>query len=208
MTVTELLKAIQAAYPGASAAALGAYVAVFHARLKRHEGPALAAASSSIFASFKATTRQPFPIPVDFEKELPATSLKLPSDSPRLDFRARGDRARQLMANWRMEQGARAAAGNREILRALERMVEPIANTAAWAQSPKPVLLTRAQVREVQHRAISQERVRQHGKLPRDGATWWAQISAIAGEWGIATTHEEWAAKTDRAAITTTQAAE
>jgi hypothetical protein len=119
--------------------------------------------------------------------------------NPDRDFRAHGERVRRMLAEWRLSQGNRAANGHVEIMHALEYMAEPYANVACWADNPEPLRLSRGQVRICQQRAISQERRRQHGALPRDGAAWWEQISAIAAAWGIETAYEEWAAKREAA---------
>lgn len=59
-----------------------------------------------------------------------------------------------------------------------------------------PVKLTQDQIRTCQQRALSTERLRRHKALPRSADAWWGQIEAIAAEWGITTTREEWQAET------------
>lgn len=199
MTVAELLAKLASAFPAFNAKAAESWAPVFRARLAKHEGPALAKAYVDTLSSFTvARSKALFPVVADFEAHLPSGKLDLgKSGGPKLDFKARGERVRSLMAEWRSSQGTRAAGSNRSIMRALEFMVEPIANLAAWEQNPPPVRLTRAQVRVVQQRAISQERVQRHGPLGNNpnGAAWWAQIEGICNEWGIPSIYEEWASK-------------
>lgn len=195
MTVAELLAKISAAFPAFNARAVEALAPVFRARFEKHEGPALRDAWMAVAAEFVPGKNGLHPLPKHFEPFLPSNHPKITGDGPKLDFKARGERVRSLLADWRQAQGIRAAGNNKAIMRALEFMVEPLANLWAWSANPRPIRLTRAQVRIVQQRAISQERVRLHGPLPRDGKLWWSQIEGVCEAWGIPAVYEEWAAK-------------
>lgn len=198
MTVDQLLAKLADAFPAFNAKALAAWANVFRSTLSRHEGPALAQAFTDTLAGFTvAKSKALFPVPADFVERLPG-NVKMPTEGgPKLDFRTRGERARSLMREWREGQGLRAAGNNPAIMRALEHMVEPLANLWGWSEAPKPIRLKIKQVRIVQQRAISQERVRLHGPLGinPNGAVWWSQIEAICNEWGIPAVYDEWAAK-------------
>lgn len=191
MTISELLKRIAAAYPGFDTKAAETWAPVFRARLDKHAGEALQDACVAVLAGFKPTTRQPFPIPFDFEAHLPG-KLDLPSSGPSLDVKGHGERKRHLMAEWRSAQGERGAGGVPEVLRALEHIAGPIADAQAWTRSEAPLRLTKTQLRLAQHRAISQRRRVEYGPPGRDPEAWWEQIAGIAARWGIRTTREEW----------------
>ncbi len=201
MTVDDLLRALTGAFPSFNARAMESWAPVFRARLAKHEGPALQQAYLDTLATFTVSkSKALFPVAADFEINLPSNHPKVQGEGPKLNFDARGDRARKLMAEWRQEQGSRAAGSNRAIMRALEFMVEPLANLWAWSENPRPIRLSRAQVRIVQQRAISQERVRLFGPLGKDGAEWWRQIEQICDGWNIPAIYDEWATKKQHAA--------
>ena len=194
MTIDELLRALTGAFPAFNAAALESWAPIFRVRLAKHEGPVLRQAYTETLARFTvAKSKSLFPVPADFEAHLPSGHPKMAA-GPVLDFKARNHRARELMAEWQEAQGNRAAGGNHDVMRALLHMAEPIANLAAWSKNPEPIRLTRAQVRVVQQRAISQERVKRFGPITHntDGKGWWDQIEIIAQEWGIAVAYGEW----------------
>jgi hypothetical protein len=196
MTVFDLIARIIAAYPGATAEAMKTFAPVFHARLRQYEGAVLEDAATAVLGAFKPTTRQPFPIPADFEAHLPAGGLKLPAGGPALDVKGHGDRTRRIMAEWRAAQGQRGTNGVREVLRALEFIAEPLASQKAWANDPEPLRLTKAQLKLAQHRAISQQRRIEHGPPGKDPDLWWEQVAGIAARWGIETTRDEWTTDT------------
>jgi len=102
----------------------------------------------------------------------------------------------KLMDAWRADQGKRASNGVREVMRALEFIAQPIAEMEARKEFPQPVVLSRKQVRIAQHRAISAQRRIEQGPPDMPLEVWWEQIAAIAQRWGIATTREDWTAKT------------
>jgi len=198
MTVTDLLQAILNAYPGATPEALATFKPVFYARLQAFEGDKLKTAFEATLGEFKPTARQPFPICADFEAHLPKR-LDLGSIGPALDVKGHGDRTRRIMAEWREAQGKRGAQGITEVLRALEFIAEPIASQQAWkGDNTPPLRLTAKQLRLAQHRAISQERNRQHGPImPSLKADhWWEQIEAIGRAWNIPMTPSEWESST------------
>ena len=100
--------------------------------------------------------------------------------------------AAALLATWRQRQGHKAARGIIEVLRALENTARPLCQVAAYADEPAAVILTHDQLRIARQRAVSQERMRAHGALPRDGEQWWSQIAAIQHAWSIDIPREAW----------------
>lgn len=197
MTVAELLDRIAAAYPGATPEALKTFKPVFAARLRQHEGPALAEAATAVLGAFKPTIRQPFPIPHDFEVQLPARTLRLSHGPRKLDLAARNERLRLLVHTWRERQGRKAARDAPEVLRAMEYLATLQASVASWHDEPRPIVLTHDELRLARHRAISQQRRLEFGPNPPPSpALFFDQVRTIAERWGIATTIEDWTAKT------------
>lgn len=115
--------------------------------------------------------------------------------------------ARGLMASWREGQGKRAANGIPEIFRALEFIARGVAEAESWKADPRPVVLTRGQVRLAQKRAISQRRRAEHGPPGHSPDAWWDQIKAIADRWGIEAAREDWETGTRVAASSKADAA-
>lgn len=193
MTVEELLRRISAMYPGASPEALAGYKPVFLARLKHREGPHLEDAAITVFGSFKATSRSPFPIPAEFEAHLPAKVVgKAGTDGPPLDWEGRAKRYPSLLAEWSVKQGQPAAKGIPEVYLALRDLAEPLLLQAAWHRDARPVYLTRDQLRIARQRALSQRRLAEFGGMPKDPTAWWSQIDQIQQRWGITLTMGEW----------------
>jgi hypothetical protein len=193
MTVDELLEKLANAFPAFNARALSAWGSVFRANFARHEGEPLKAAYMAVLSSFSvAKSKALFPVPADFEPHLPGGHPKIRSNTPALDFPSHGDRTRRLMAEWREGQGRRESGGNPEIMLALEHMAEPLANLWGWAENPEPIRLTVKQILIVQQRAISSERRRRFGAMPRYNETWWDQIEQVAASWNIAVRWEDW----------------
>lgn len=100
--------------------------------------------------------------------------------------------ARRLMASWREGQGKRASKDVPELMRALEFIAQQIADGEAWKPDPRPVSLTRKQVRLAWFRAISQKRRAEYGPPGKSADEWWEQVKAIADRWGVETTRAEW----------------
>jgi len=192
MTVTELLQRILDVYPGATPESMATFKPVFYARLRKHDGDALEKAATEVLGTFKPTTRQPFPIPIDFEKYLPSSAQAPAGGGKPLDIDGHKERRRQILADWRAGHGARAANGVRLIMLALEFIAEPIADVMAWQEQPEQLLLKHSEVKTAYHRAISQRRRGLHGAPPSNADVWWDQISEIAHQWGIETAREEW----------------
>jgi hypothetical protein len=189
MTVDELITRIIAAYPGASLEAMKSFKPVFYARLRHREGEPLADAATEVLATFRPKYGQPFPIPADFETVLPSPPRDAASAAP-LDARRHAERKRRLMAEWR-----RSVDAVPEVARALETIALEVADLAAWRTDPGPIALTAKQRKLAEQRAISLQRRCEHGPPERLGAdAWWAQISAIAARWKVATSLEEWRA--------------
>ena len=197
MTVHELLQAILKAYMGASADALATYKPVFYARFKKREGDALQRAFEATLADFKPTARQPFPIPADFERHMPAV-LDMQDAGPKLDIAGHAERRRTLLWNWKALQGDKASRGRKEIMRALEAIAEPIADVRAWSPTPERIVLTKEQVAKAQQSGLSMRRRELHGP-PKDIHMWWSQLEEIAAEWGLEISPEWWSADTAKA---------
>lgn len=164
MTVTELLEAIIAAYAGATPEAMKTFVRVFHDRLARHEGPALAKAASEVLGTFKPKFDQKFPIPVDFEAHLPSGKLHLPSDGPAIDFKGQRERKRALVSEWQAGQGAkiREARGPYVWAHCLW-TVQAIAQQRAWDERAARVVLTAEQIQTCEDQAVSTARLSAQG---------------------------------------------
>lgn len=193
MTVTELIDRIIAAYPGASAEAMATFKPVFHARFSRREGPHLQAAFEATLAHFKATARQPFPIPADIEAHMPSVSLST-SGGGKLDFAKHRERKNQLLWNWKAQQGDRASRGVHRIMQALMHIAEPLADLRGWKENPEPIVLTREQMLEALMCAVSARRRELHGPPPRSAELFWEQITGIATEWGVTVNRDNWTA--------------
>lgn len=200
MTVDQLLAKLAAACPAFNAKATEAWAPVFRARLGKHEGQTLAHAYIEVMGTFTVkASKSLFPTPADFETHLPSSKLNLPKDTgPTLDFDARKRRADVLFSIWRAGQAIRAGKDNPAIVRALEVVARPIADVAGWSDNPEPLILTRDQIRVAYQRAISMERRNRYGRMPYNRFAWWEQIKAVAGEWGIELTPEQWDAETAR----------
>lgn len=200
MTVDQLLAKIAAAFPAFNAKATEALAPVYRARLDRHAGPLLARAYIDTLGSFTVkTSKALFPMPADFEAHLPSGRLDLgKDDGPKIDFDARNRRAAALLADWKAGQGARAAAGVPEVMRALEFVARQMAERMAWHDNPKPLLLTRAQVKAAQQSAISILRRDRYGKPPLRPQRWWQQIFEVAADLRIEVTPEWWGDETAR----------
>lgn len=195
MTVEELLTKLNAAFPAFNARALEAWSGAFRDALGKHEGPVLKAAYTAVLSTFTPKVSKALhPMVADFLPHLPSGHPKL-SAGPALDFKEHGEKVRRLMADWRKGQGHRGANGVEEVLRSLEFIAEPVANLLAWGKGSESLVLTGKQLRLAQHRAISQQRRLDYGRLPKTNEEWWEQITAIAARWGIATAYEDWTTK-------------
>lgn len=193
MTVTDILKAIQAAYPGATTEALKTFVPVFHARLRKHEGDALDAAANEVLGTFRPKFGQPFPIPADFEAHLPSGKLHLPgSDGPTIDFAGHKRRQAEIVAAWEAGQGAKIREARGVYVWThcwLE--AKRLAREAAWPERPSRVVLSAEQIQRCEDQVVSTARITAHGAsvLRRGDVTdWQAQTEACramvrAGQW-------------------------
>ena len=195
MTVAELLASIIAAYPGATDQAMATFKSVFYARFRDREGDALRDAFEATVADFRATGRQPFPIPADIEANMPSRRLFGGAGGGAIDFKGHAERKRAMLTEWRDVQGARGAGGIAEVWQALVSIAEARSHVAAWNDKAGPLRLSRQDLRLAQHRAISQQRRLEHGRPVGDGAAWWEQVKEIAERWKIPVAYEDW---TDR----------
>lgn len=182
MTVAELLSAIIAAYPGANPDALATFRPVFQARFQHREGPALARAAAEVFGSFKATHRQPFPIPVDFEQHL-TPILPKGEGGPVLDLKGHRDRKEALMADWEDRQGRGiTAARGTKIAASCRSLARDIAHMRAWSTDPTPVILTAEQIQRREDHVVSSERMATYGAhciRNENAEAWQAQVDEL-----------------------------
>lgn len=200
MTVQQLLDAIAAAYPGASPEAMATFKPVFFARFEKRQGPHLEQAFRDTLATFKATARQPFPIPANIEDHLPRlTKAAEKHDKPIRESLERRDVAmRVLVNNWLIGQGAKIKQERATPLYAaclLEAMEQ--ARKRALDERVTRIVLDQAKLAECYQRALSSERQRRHGRADRLApAAWWEQLTAIAAEWNFQITPEWWSKDT------------
>lgn len=193
MTVAELLEAIIAAYPGASAEALRTFKPVFQTRLRYHEGQRLADAATAVLGTFSATARKPFPICADFEAHLPSGKLHLPGgDGPVIDFAGHKRRQAEIVAAWEAGQGAKIREARGVYVWThcwLE--AKRLAREAAWPERPSRVVLSAEQIQRCEDQVVSTARITAHGAsvLRRGDVTdWQAQTERCralvrAGQW-------------------------
>lgn len=184
MNVSELLDRIIAAYPGATPEAMKTFKPVFHARLGRHEGDALAEVATEVLGSFKPTTRQPFPVPVDFEKHLPDSRMHLPETTgPAIDLAGHRARKQQLVEDWQQRQGdGIAARRGRMVAASCRYAVSLLADLAAWKPEPGRIVLTAEQIQLAEDRVVSSERIAAHGVgalRAEDPTMWQTQTDAV-----------------------------
>lgn len=192
MTVTELLEAIIAAYPGSSPEALRTFKPVFHARLRYHEGERLAAAATEVLGTFSATARKPFPICADFEAHLPSGKLHMPSDGPSIDFKGHKQRKDALVQEWQVGQGAKIKPVRGPFVYAhCLWEVQRLAGARAWNDRPERIILTPEQIQTCEDQAVSTARLSAQGAaVMRHGsnAEWDDQMARYrslvrAGRW-------------------------
>jgi len=184
MTVSELLARIVAAYPGATPDAMKTFSPVFHARLGKHDGNLLADAATEVLGSFKPTTRQPFPVPADFEKHLPDGRLNLPATSgPAIDLASHRERNQQLVRDWQQRQGDGIVAKRGNLVAASCRYaVSLMAEREAWKDQPARIKLTAEDIQLAEDRVVSSERIAAHGAgslRSEDPTMWQAQTDAV-----------------------------
>jgi len=197
VTVDELLRRILAAYPGATPEAMATFKPVFYARLKGREGPHLAEAATAVLASFKPTMRQPFPVPAQFEAEMPERVSSMGKGGKKLDIPARNERMMRLLEQWWERQGDRASKGVPEVARALRHIASLHASFRSWSDNPAAIVLTVEELQQGRHRAISQQRRIEFGGVPpRSPEVFFDQVQQIASRWQISTRIEDWTAKT------------
>jgi hypothetical protein len=175
MTVAELIARIMAAYPGATAEALKTFTPVFYARLRKHEGDALDSAATEVLGSFRAKYDQKFPIPADFEKELPSSHLRLPDAGSAirdtLEQRRKGRQA--FYAAWIAGQGAKIkAARPLPVYYACNIMARDL------GRNLKPDEIERCIAR-----ALSAARVQKFGPLPKSNVALEDQYAEIRADW-------------------------
>lgn len=167
MTVMELLEAIIAAYPGASAEALKTFKPVFLTRLRHFEGDKLAAAAHEVLGTFSATARKPFPICADFEAHLPSGKLHIPdTDGPPMRARMEEQKRRkaEMVGDWQAGQGAKikAARGPAIYAHCLWE-AQRQAGIAAWKPQAGRVVLSAEQIQTCEDQAVSTARLSAHG---------------------------------------------
>lgn len=192
MTVDEILRALQGAFPAFNAKAMETWAPVFRARFNRHEGPALRDAHIAALGAFKPSGRTPFPIPHDYEPHLPANVVKLPKNTKKLDFLGHHRRAQDIFADWRARQGLKASKGVAEVMRALEDVARPLAGIEAWKDEPGRLILDRAKLTIAKKIAVSIQRRIEHGPPSKDAEVWWQQTAAVQERWGVELQRSDW----------------
>lgn len=183
MTVAELIDRIITLYPGATPEALGVFRPVFQARFQHREGKALEAAANETFATFKATARQPFPIPVDIEQHLPDIAPKDKNSGPKIDFDAHRERKHALMADWEQRQGQGITkARGVKIAASCRSTAQDIAHMRAWSTDPAGIVLTAAQIQKCEDHVVSCERMGTYGAhclRTENAEAWQAQMDEL-----------------------------
>lgn len=183
MTVAQLIEAILRMYPGASPEAVATFRPVFQARFQHREGAALERAANEVFATFKPTVRQPFPIPVDIEQHLTQIAPPTTSSGPKIDFTAHRERKHRLLAEWweRQGNGIKGARGPK-IAASCSFKAREIAEQRAWGTDPQPVVLSAKEIQICEDHVVSSERMATYGahciRTENEGA-WQAQMDEL-----------------------------
>lgn len=182
MNVTELLQRIMAAYAGATNEAMKTFVPVFHARLRKHEGPALEEAATQVFGSFKPKYDHRFPIPADFEAFLPSGRLDLGKEGGRPIRQWLADRdarRKRVLADWDAGQGAKIKANRpHAVYTACAMMAMDIA-----ANAGDRLVLTAEQIATCEEQALSRARVEMFGPPPKTEEAMQAQREQVRQAW-------------------------
>ncbi len=178
MTVTELLARIMAAYSGATADAMKSFAPVFHARFRDFEGERLEAAALEVLGGFKPTSRQPFPIPIDFDEFMPRHPKIVSLPAIKGWLMDRDTRRHVNVQNWLEGQGAKIKT-NRPfaVYAACLLMALELCPREDWKH------LTPQQIAECEMRALSQARVRMFGALPKTNEAWDDQLAQVRAAW-------------------------
>lgn len=184
MTVTELLAAIQGAYPGSTGDALRTFIPVFHKRFRAREGDSLQAAADEVFATFNATSRKPFPIPADFEPHMP--NIHRQEDGKggppiRAWLEARRIRVTRLYAAWFDDQGAKIkAARHQSVYGACVLEVMDLCHAAT--DQTRRIILSAEQIAKCEMRAASSERALRF-QPAKTNEVWDDQIAQVRASW-------------------------
>lgn len=177
MTVAELLDSIMGAYPGATPEALKIYTPIFYSRLRGYEGEALENAATEILGSFKPKFDQKFPIPADFEKELPRRPRPGESEDDKTPIRdaleARHKRRQAFYAGWIAGQGAKIKAA-----RPL-----PVYFACNLAARHLCRNLTLDEIEKCIARALSAGRAAKFGPLPKTNDALEDQYAQVRADW-------------------------
>lgn len=185
MKVTELLSAIQAAYPGATSEALRTFIPVFHKRLGHREGDKLKDAADEVFAVFRPKFGAPFPIPADFEKHLPSivAAKSTGSDGPpiRDALEERQKRSSKLYADWVATQGRKVKeARHMSVYGACALAVMRMCRKAN--ERTQRVILTAEQIGICEMRALTSERAHRYQPCKTE-EEWNHQLAEIRADW-------------------------
>jgi hypothetical protein len=191
MTVAELLEKLGRAYGLFNANALETWAPVFRARLGRFEGDALRDAFTDTLSTFKPKSVAPFPVPLDFEQHLPERQRDHDRKPP-LDLEGHQRRKVELMTGWLVAQGLRASKDIQPLMWALTDVANRKAGVAAWNPACRTLLLTRDELMVALKCALSQERRRQFGPMPKSNEVWWSQIITVATAWGVVVDEAQW----------------
>lgn len=186
MTVSELLEFMANVYQGCTPEAIKATKSSYYAALRKHEGEALQDAWDKVFAEFKATRDNRFPIVRDFTTHLTAAGL-MSKGGPKLDLAKHRERRNELLRQWEETQGLMIKNGCGAIvyghawLHAREE-----AGRLAWKQDAPDVFVdfSTDEMTKIQQQVVSQARLAAHGawSLNRDdgGEKWRRQFDSTA----------------------------
>ena len=98
-------------------------------------------------------------------------------DGPALDWKARNTRRADLLATWRQRQLPKILEARGPIIAAAcDWRAGQIADRQAWFKDARDFYLSADTIQDYEDRAISQERARHFGPLPKDEGTWQHQI--------------------------------
>jgi hypothetical protein len=185
MTVTELLEYMANVYSGCTPEAIKATKASYYAALRKHEGEALQDAWDKVFAEFKATRDNRFPIVKDFTAHLMAAGL-LTKSGPKLDLAKHRERRDELLKQWEETQGLMIKNGCGSVIYGhIWLHARDEAARLAWKPDAVDVFVdfSEERVSYMQGQVISQARVAAHGAWALErhdgGAEWARQFDSV-----------------------------
>lgn len=182
MTIDEVLRLLQSAFPGLNAKAMEAWAPVYRAQLAQHEGPRLRDAHVAVMGAFKPSGRTPFPVPAEYTAHMPSTDVHkaLSTMGPAIDLAGHRRRKNALVEDWQAGQGAKVKAARGDAIYGHCLWdAQRLASARAWSPDPLAVVLSAEQIQTCEDQAVSSARMDAHGASPlrfADGVTWRAQM--------------------------------